>query len=487
MRQLSILLPLGCSVFFFFAQSCKENVDPVSVNSVTLNSNSALYNDMTGVYTVELEGDGTVLNIEFPVSFEGIALENPVPETGLYSIDASDTQYMLNVTWSDETGNIPVTEAMVSVMTENGMCVMDGTLFGSDESERLHFKTDQFSFEHTVGSFISADYAVSEYYDDGTFKVSLYGDGYDLNMSLVPQAVKDTLYVPEGEYRYSDGSIAAGSCVYTDSSGEHMTDDIWIGIVRKDGGSLLYGVIVFDDGTYARLYFKGTIYSADIFSGSIYLDLGGEWNMTTDRWLVYNADSEVWEYSDAGETYSMSMSGIPDYGCFLSSGLFDPSFSFLIYTDENGLFIPCGAASNPLAIVQSGSGSFYLFATLYDPETKYFMSGDKVVPLELAEDLSHFDVVACESEATENGEQIKINYTYFGLIGRKTTSITTYSMFSNWPFLRLPAFSRPGTDIPQSASSAVLNFDGTCENIKVSETIVDDGTLKIIPITNRQL
>lgn len=485
MKQL-LIFPLVFGLFIFLVQSCSEAPVPESGDTVILDQSTAIYEDLNGIYTLELEGDGTILKMEFPASANGIMYENPVPETGFYSIDALDLNHIINViSWSDETGNQQISDAMVSVISEEGSCTLDGTLVSSDKSTKLHFKTNEISFAHTVTRTIDVHNAVSEY-SENEFILSLYGNNTELKLVLIPETITDTLHIPDGEYSYVDGSVLSGSCILSDDSGDHNVKDIWVEIFRKDGGYMLYGIVTFEDNTYARFSFKGTIYSADTFSSQIFLDLGGEWNMSTDSWLVYNADNSAWEYSDIGDTYSMSMSGIPDYNCFLSTGLFDSSFSFLTYFDDEGLFIPCSVTSNPIAIVQSGSGSFYLFATLYDPETGYFMSGNNAVPIALSDDLSHFDVMACETEVTDdNGEHINVSYTYFGLIGRKTTS-NTYSMFSNWPFLRLPVFSRPGTDGVPSSFQAMKLEEGS-ENIKVSETIVDDGTLRIIPISNRQL
>lgn len=486
-----LLVPLAT------ACSDDDNSKPETIRTAELdNVASAVYDDATYSYAAELTDGSTTVFLRFAEQPGGVAMDNPVPQTGSYEAETSDAVYKVSTDswWKDATGTHPVTGATLAVVASGNGCNVSGTLTGTGETS-LRFRSNTINFSHSVAKSLTqtgaeADYRSEE--SDCSYKLSLKGTAGEVDMLLYAAASDIShMMIPDGTYRLVSGpqagGISAEECGWSDADGSHQASEAVCRIVNEGGRYTISGTMSSASGKQVRYTYRGSVTFSDAVSPYPFTELGGTWNMTTDRWFVYDKSQKEWVYSDTGDNYSMSMAGIPKYRCMLSTGLFDATFSMLIGIDDQGLFIPCNVSSNPVAQVVSGSGTFWLFATLYDPETGYFLSGSRNVPLELSEDFAQFATVPVTGETTDpdTGEKITLNYNYFGLIGANI-STGKYSMFSNWPFVRLPHFTRPGAQYRTASVPAAfsgLRQEQTSVPEKVTATIPEEEILKIIPIT----
>ena len=154
--------------------------------------------------------------------------------------------------------------------------------------------------------------------------------------------------------------------------------------------------------------------------------------------------------------------------------------------DGVDVYIPISWQSNPVARVYGGTSTYILFLTLYDPVNGYLMTGGNI-SLELSEDYSTMSVIGTQSE-TEDG--ITLNYEYVGLVGRNE-STGGYSRFNNWPFLRLPVFTRGEATTPAGAPAMTRSSAGTTlspvvlqnvESARIEEVVPAESITRIIPI-----
>lgn len=479
------------------ACSDDDNSKPETIRTVVLdNVSSAVYDDVTYSYTAELTNGSTTVFLQFAEQPGGMAMENPVPQTGSYKAETSDAVYKIGTGswWQDAGGGThPVTGATLAVIASGNGCNISGTLTDAEEA-KFSFRSNTINFSHSIAESLTQTEAEADYRSeegDCSYKLSLKGTAGEIHMLLYAAASDIShMMIPDGTYRLVSGpqagGISAEECGWSDADGSHQASEAVCRIVNEGGRYTISGSMNSASGKQVRYTYRGTVTFSDAVSPYPFTELGGTWNMITDRWFIYDKSQKKWVYSDTGDTYSMSMSGIPKYSCMLSTGLFDATFSMLIGIDDQGLFIPCNVASNPIAQVVSGSGTFWLFATLYDPETGYFLSGSRNVPLDLSEDFSQFTAIPVTGETTDTntGEKISLNYNYFGLIGANV-STGKYSMFSNWPFVRLPHFTRPGTTYRTAATPAAVYGQQLqiSDPQRVTATISEEEILKIIPIT----
>lgn len=469
-----LLLPL--------AVACSDDAEPKpeTIPSVSLNSiSSAVYDDTAGSYAVTLTGDDVTLQLQFAAQPEALALSTPVPQTGSYQTGVSDAVYAVDAasSWTDSAGAHPIADAQIAVVSSGENCSLSGSLVGSDATV-LNFRAANVQFTHSVTASLALTEAAGTA-EDGVCTLRFEGASGRVEFAIAVSGVDpENPAIPDGTYR-----PAAGSCSWSDAGTDYEASEAFCRIVRADGGYRVVGVLASAAGNRTRFAYDGAILFGDAAAPYLYTKLGGAWTMTTDRWLVYDKSSKTWVFSDTGDTDAMSMNGIPQYHCLLATGLFDDSFCMLFGLDDGGLFIPSSVESNPVAQVVSGSGTYYLFATLYDPETGYFLSGGNVA-MELAADLSQFTMVAQTSEVTdsETGDKIQVNYSYFGLVGKNTSS-GKYTKFSNWPFLHLPQYSRPGANTPALAPASASRMAKMPVTEKVTCTISEEEILQIIPMT----
>lgn len=467
-------------------QSCREEAVPEPFQVISLdNVVSASYNDLEGAYSLEISGGGYSMKMEFLSGNDGIVCDFPVPATGVYSTDSPGDMYKITeLSLVGPDGVCPVSGNMISmVASDDGTCIFNGDIY--DDDFYFCFKTSELSFRHEVEDCIilnSADFNFTQNLFSLDFED---GNGGVLSVFLRSGQV-DGNVVPCGIYSSDEGTLDLEKCVWKDVNGEHVIAEAVCVVAVNEGLYDVYGAIRLDDGSASRFKYNGLLLPDSYADGMIYTALGGEWQMTTDRWLVYDSDEKEWKYSDEGDVFRMYMSGMPEYGCFLASGIFDDSFSLFVAEKDGKIYIPCDVVSNPVAQVSSGGKTYHLFATLYDPETGYFVSEGNV-DLVLQPDYSGFSVSAAEAEVVdEEGDKVKVEYSYFGLIGRNISS-GAYTLFSNWPFVHLPEFSRPDAvssdDVNHTPSNNVLPV----KYAKVTETLEENSSMKIIPIEKQPL
>lgn len=476
-----------------FATACSDDqtAKPETIPTASLDTVvQAIYDDATGSYTARLSGPDVTLYLQFAAQSEGTAMENPVPLTGSYGMKAADAHYKINngAWWKDAAGEHPVTDARAAVIASDNGCTISGQVAG--DAAQLKFRAENVRFGRAVATTYALTEAAGSYTasdQTGSYTLALKGETASVTVQLYAPVCDDVqVTIPDGVYTLASETPSGtlGAAAWSDARGDHTATSGMCRITCKGGRYTVSGVLGAESETPVRFTYQGAIPFNEAASPYLFTALGGEWTMTTDRWLVYDKSAKSWVYSDTGDSFTMSMTGIPQYRCMLATGLFDASFSLLMGVDSEGLFIPCNAESNPVAQVVSGSGTYWMFATLYDPETGYFMSGSSNVPMTLSDDLSQFTITAVTSESTDSqtGKKTPINYEYFGLVGQNV-STGKYSLFSNWPFLRLPRFARPaGGQLPALCPAAARTGKqpaaaGDCGTI----TTTEEQILRIIP------
>lgn len=491
---------LSLGLLLSFAAACSDDgeIKPETIPTIELQRVLfATYDDGAGSYAAELNAGELTLHLKFARQYDGTAMESPVPQTGSYTTNASDDTYRVDGEswWKDAAGIHPLTDAQFALVATSNGCTLSGT-FSTSTVETLKFRTSvDIRFEHSTSQSTTLTSA------SGIYESAETNGSYTLRFKKENTEVELTLYaavstipnivIPDGHYRLASGTatgtIATQGCGWKEGGIYHAATAATCQVFYDGGQYTASGILSAASGQQIRYTYRGIILFGDSANPFLYTQLGGSWTMTTDRWYIYDKPSKTWVYSDTGNTYTMSMIGIPKYSCMLSTGLFDSTFSMLFGVDAEGLFIPCNPGTNPVAQVVSGSGTFWLFATLYDPETGYFLVGDNYVPLELSEDLSQFEVIARTGEANDPdaGGKISINYNYFGLIGANIAT-GKYTMFSNWPFVRLPRFLRSDAANNASELGAPAAPRGNLPQIqdmaKGAVTLTEEQILQIIQI-----
>ncbi|MBO8465828.1 MAG: hypothetical protein IAB93_07525 [Bacteroidetes bacterium] len=426
-------LLLAVAALSVAVQSCtyKEEV-PSPVRTVLFTgSGDAVYDDLTGDFSFSLSNDDGSVSLELRMGSQPdkVSQQAPCPETGLYTIGAEDRQFMIldGASMTDSAGTHELSEANISLLSEDGVCRIGGTVVGVSGNP-MRFEAENISFSHSSSGLLELDMARGEY-DGNRFYIELSGNGASLNMSITAQGgTVDNPVLPEGYYSVSGGSIS--DCVYVPLDGETGISDMFCNVARERGGYTLQGAFMTDEGEALRFCFEGLVSYSEL-PRNLYLALGGEWDMQTDGWYMYDSDTRTWVETDQGDGFTVTVSGMPDYSSFLVEDVFEQDFAMLMIETESGLAIPSSAVSNPVAMVHATSGSFILFPALYSFEAGRFVSEGENIPVSLSEDLSVMSIPSVEVDG--------VSYDWFGLIGRNTSS-GSYSMFSNWNFIHVPDF-----------------------------------------------
>ena len=426
--------------------ACTEEPSGPVTETGTVDVISAVYNDADGSYSVSLGGAAHTVEFTLSSQREGLLSEAPVPMTGSYRMSSSEEEYTVgaDASWTREDGEHAAVEATVYVIASDGSCRMNGELTDADGNV-MGFSCDNVSFTHSITTPVVADAAYGEF-RDGVYTLYLMSGDFYLQTVLAADPADVTLQA--GTYELTDAvAVVAGA--------GYPVEGV-LSVDRAAGGYVLgvYGSYGEEDMTFEyRGSYTGAIFSPEMMYPDLYTVLAGDWVMTSDNIYTYDTEAGEWKYVDGPYTDEFSIAGIPDNNSLCLTGLFRDSFSVMAtvdYSDDCSLYIPCSFETNAVGVVTAGQYAYILFATLYDPETEYFMVGSGNIPLVLSDDYSSMTVSSVESEA----EGTAINYTHLGFAGINV-STGAYTIFQNMPFVRLPAFVRPEADTEVPAASPV--------------------------------
>lgn len=448
---------------------------PSPVSTVSFTASQAVYDDLSGDFSLVIGNDseGLVMELRLGSQPDKVSRQVPLPETGLYTIGASDVGFRIldGSQITDSSGVQTLEEASISVSSDGNTCKISGTVvYGSGTP--LRFDASGISFSHSSSSSMDFEDAKGQY-DGHKFLIRLSGGQSALEMTfLTTGGTADAPVLPDGNYSTAHGNIS--DCSYTDGSSNVPVGELVCEVSREKGGYVISGAFSAEDGGPVRFYYEGLVFRPEP-EENLYLTLGGQWDMRTDSWLVYNTETKVWEESSEGDGFSVTVSGLPDYSSFLVEDLFEADFAMLIENTGDGLSIPSSALDNPVALVHASTGSFVLFPALYSIEAGLFLSEGNDIPVSLSEDRSLMNIPTVEADG--------VVYNYFGLIGRSTSG-GSYSMFSNWSFIMTPDFVAAASENEASSSSfglTAIKADGLHRSV-VSGIILPEDIISIEPI-----
>lgn len=471
LAALSLLTVVACEE--------EEPVTDAFSSSYSMQVGSAVYDDVSGSFMVGLVSDGITLNFSLFQQNSAILSDVPVPMVGHYTMSSYDPAYVVSseAVWIDaQEQEHAITDAEVHVNVSGTSCSMSGTV-SDEQGNTFDFTCSDIVFSHSIGQTTAADNVYGESLGD-VYRLYLYGDS---NVRIDISASSEDLFIEAGTYDVVEASVITSS-----SEAVNAVDGV-ICIERGNGAYVIGGYLYLDNGEQLRIWYDGSIQPTEMLYPDLFTALGGEWTLAADQ--VWRSDGSEWVFIDESYRNFCTATGIPEYRYMLFSNIFEENFSTMVGVDiSDGVnaYIPISYSSNPVALVYGGMSTYILFVTLYDPVNGYLMTGGSI-SLELSDDYSTMSVIGTQSE-TDDG--ITLNYEYVGLIGRNT-STGSYSRFSNWPFLRLPVFTREGTQaasVAPAMSRASAGGTGSpvvlqdVESARIDEVVPAERITRIIPV-----
>lgn len=111
------------------------------------------------------------------------------------------------------------------------------------------------------------------------------------------------------------------------------------------------------------------------------------------------------------------------------------------------------------------------------------------MPLEISPDMNSIATKDVSGEITDKdtGQNIKVHYRYFGLVGRNITT-GSYSNFTNWSFMKLPVYGRPQSD---GAIGRIIRENYHVNDLnslipgKISSTVSEEDIISVVPVIRK--
>ena len=473
--------PIIAALTLLTAVACEEEkpVTDALSSSYTMEVGSAVYNDVAGSFDIGLVSDGISLDFSLTQQNSAILSDVPVPMVGHYTMSSYDISYVVSpgAVWIDaQEQEHSITEAEVHVNVNGTSCSMTGTV-SDEEGYTFDFTCGDIVFSHSIDRTTAVDNVYGESLGD-MYSLYMYGDS---NVKIDIDASSEDLFIESGTY-----DVVAASVMTSSSEAVNAVDGV-VCIERENGAYVIGGYLYMENEEQLRIWYAGPIQPTEMLYPDLFTALGGEWTLAADR--IWGSNGSEWVFMDESYRDFCTATGIPEYRYMLFSDIFDDNFSTMIGVDiQDGVdvYIPISWQSNPVARVYGGTSTYILFLTLYDPVNGYLMTRGNI-SLELSEDYSTMSVIGTQSE-TEDG--ITLNYEYVGLIGRNE-STGGYSRFNNWPFLRLPVFTRGEATAPAGAPAMTRSSAGTTlspvvlqdvESARIEEVVPAESITRIIPI-----
>ena len=463
-KHIMYLLAAGCLVFCMSCSNDDTDTSSQQKNIAFTQAESALA-DGVGGFTVTLKSGETTLYLQLV----GEETAGATLETGTYDVTRKkNIEYSVRGDddgsyWTEATNGAKhvVNGGHVSVVNTDAGSTLSGTLTDRD-GETLRFSSEALTFSLTQATDVTYTKVLSQSYTVqsgfGSYCVVLATADQKQAVLLYFYNEKDANYevpeLPAGRYKGASsgmvGHILMNTASYwldASSDKNHYMQSISCSVEYVSGEAVINGVMTDKDGQSVRFTFRGKLEFGRYrqIDRAFYEKTSGEWTMNADKWWVYTRKTKTWGEDDAPSSRTKRVTqwvGVPDYGKFYVSGLFDAKASGM-FVNVNGteLSITTGYKANPMFIAMSGSYSYYIFPVLYDPETGYFMTTG-TIKLTASEDGNTLQVEGATAKVkdSDTGEEVEAHYNYFGVLGSNLTT-GGLTRFSNWSYAYLPTFN----------------------------------------------
>lgn len=463
-KHIAYLLAAGCLIGCMACSNEETDIRQQQQNITFTQAESAL-TDGVGSFSVTLKAEGTTLYLQLV----GEKSAGATLETGTYDVTRQKgIEYSVKGDddgsyWTEaENGSKHVVNGgHISVIKTDEGSILSGTLTDRD-GNILQFSSEVLKFALTQASSLTYTQVLSQSYAArsgfGSYTVALANadrtQAVLLQFYNTKDANSEVPELPAGRYQGGSsgmiGNILMNTVSYwidASSDKKHYLQSISCNVEYVSGEAVINGVMTDTDGQSIRFAFQGKLEFGRYrqIDRAFYEKTSGEWTMNANKWWVYDRKTKTWGEADTPSNKTKCVTqwvGVPDYGKFYVSGLFDTNVSGM-FVNVNGttLSITAGYKANPMFIATSGSYNYYLFPVLFDPETGYFMTTGTIA-LTASEDGNTLQVEGKTSKVkdADTGQEIETHYNYFGIMGSNlTTGKLTY--FSNWSFAYLPTFN----------------------------------------------
>lgn len=465
----SIAAVHGCST---------ETGRPSGASTIVMETVSeASFDDRNGIYKAVLTNGESSVTINLGTQPGGVAMEVPTPCTGNYSISSSDKSYsLLEGNWTDAGGSYKISGGTVSAVAGDGTATISGSV-KDGMGNSFRFKAEGVQFTHSVEEMMAFGSCRSSY-ADGLFSLSMESGNIECDIVIPAAESGADVEIPAGSFSISDGTIK--SAVWNDGENEISISDMTLCVSGNSGSYTISGVVSAAALQGTRIIYEGPVSSDSEAGGEVSDLICGSWSWDVDSLCVYDKSSDQWEVvSVKDEQYGADLIGLEDKSYMMMKGIFEEDFNVLGRISEGSLLVDANPESNPVAYITTADANYWLFLTLFDPDTGRLMMWDPV-EFKISEDFNSISTVQISREFTDGqtGQKMHADYRYLGIIGYDKDK-GRVTMFENWPLVKLPVFVRPGSTASAAECKTVVSGP---EPLMVSGTITDDEIISITPL-----